>query len=134
MQNSRPKCEIAWDPLKLNCVFSGTKHYVCCGCFKHRSNHANKRPRSRCQLLILKQRTWRSNLCRWRRDEELPSTTFSFFKICVNLPKLQCVKSFYFFLSDLVLIFCIIIFLFWILFLIDFILCLCQIKSSFFYV
>jgi hypothetical protein len=39
-----PKHEIAWDPLELNYVFSGTKYYVCCGCFKRRSNHANKRP------------------------------------------------------------------------------------------
>ena len=36
------KREIKWEPLKLNCIFNGTKHYICCDCFKHRSNHANK--------------------------------------------------------------------------------------------
>ena len=42
--NSRAKHEFAWIPPKLNCVFEVTKHHVCCGCFKRRSNHANKRP------------------------------------------------------------------------------------------
>jgi hypothetical protein len=31
------------DLLKLNCIFNAIKYYICCGCFKCRSNHANKR-------------------------------------------------------------------------------------------
>ena len=42
--NSRAKRELTWTPPKLNSVFDITKHHVCCGCFKRRSNHANKRP------------------------------------------------------------------------------------------
>jgi len=41
--NSRAKRELAWAPPKLNNIFDITKHHVCCGYFKHRSNHANKR-------------------------------------------------------------------------------------------
>jgi hypothetical protein len=39
----RAKRELSWAPPQINCVFYITKHNVCCGCFKHRSNHANKR-------------------------------------------------------------------------------------------
>jgi hypothetical protein len=31
------------DLLKLNCIFNVIKYYICCGCFKCRSNYANKR-------------------------------------------------------------------------------------------
>jgi len=34
---------LTWIPPVIFCVFNITKHYICCGCFKRRSNHANKR-------------------------------------------------------------------------------------------
>ena len=47
--NSCFEREFSWDPTRLNCVFDISKHYVCCGCFKRRSNHANKRAHSVCK-------------------------------------------------------------------------------------
>ena len=41
---SRSKRELAWVPPVIFSVFDITKHYVCCGCFKRKRNHANKRP------------------------------------------------------------------------------------------
>jgi len=54
--NSRAERELAWAPSKLNSVFDITKYHVCSGCFKRRSNQANKRPRS--QLKTQSTRFW----------------------------------------------------------------------------
>ena len=48
-------------PPKLNSIFDITKHHVCCGCFKRRSNHANKRPLKKLAHRI-GERNWLVNL------------------------------------------------------------------------
>jgi hypothetical protein len=57
---SRLKRELPWILPVIFSIFDIIKHYICCDCFKHRSNHANKRSLSQskhCEMVFAR-RVW----------------------------------------------------------------------------